>query len=576
MKKIIRRRALAANPCEIDGLPYFLKRAVAARGVTDAKQLRYELAQLLKPSLKGLDDALELLLEVLQRQGRVMIVGDFDADGATSTAVAVRSLRAMGYAHVEFIVPNRFEYGYGLSPEIVEVAAQWRPDLIITVDNGISSIDGVDRAHELGIKVLVTDHHLPGQQLPTADAIVNPNQDGCLFESKAAAGVGVIFYVMMALRGRLRSQGWFTQREEPNLASFLDLVALGTVADVVPLDFNNRIMVAQGLQRIRAGVACAGIRALLAVAGRDANKIVAADLGFAIAPRLNAAGRLDDMTLGIRCLLADSDAEAMNIAHELDQLNRDRRSIENLMQTEALHSLEQLNAELDGQLPQGLCLYREDWHQGVIGILASRIKDRLHRPVIVFADDGHGALKGSGRSISGIHLRDILDEVATSHPGLLSKFGGHAMAAGLSLEKAHLDEFSRAFNQVVKSHLGEDGLEAKIDSDGELDAADLSLDSAERIQLMGPWGQAFTEPVFDGEFRLIQQKLVGEKHLKMTLAHVNDEQNLIDAIAFNVDRNLWPSEDCDRVKLAYKLSINEFRGRRSLQLMVDYLEEYGS
>lgn len=575
MRKTIRRRQPPSNAFQSqldDSIPEFLRRVYFARGVTHGRQLNYELGHLLKPNLKGLPCALELLVEVLDRQGRILVVGDFDADGATSTALAVRSLQALGFADVEFLVPNRFEYGYGLSPEIVDVAAQRSPSLIVTVDNGISSIEGVRRAQALGIKVLVTDHHLPGEQLPPADAIVNPNQAGCGFESKAAAGVGVIFYVMMALRTHLRSLGWFSGgREEPNLAVFLDLVALGTVADVVPLDFNNRILVAQGLQRMRAGQVCPGIRALLSVAGRDPTKLSASDLGFAVGPRLNAAGRLDDMTLGIRCLLADSDGEATEIAQELDQLNRDRRAIETSMQKEALHSLDRLDSDLGGTLPHGLCLYRRDWHQGVIGILASRIKDRLHRPVIIFADDEHGALKGSGRSIAGIHLRDVLDEVATGHPGLLTKFGGHAMAAGLALDKSDLSAFTQAFNEVVTAHLGDDGLDAVIDSDGPLAKDEICLDYAERIERAGPWGQAFVEPMFDGEFLLVQQKLVGEKHLKMVLAPVDNAEHLIDAIAFNVDLDQWPGE-CQRVNLAYKLSVNEFRGRRSLQLLVEYME----
>lgn len=573
MIKTIRRRTPLVEPPVLAGVPEFLQRVFAARGVKAERELEYDLRHLLKPTLKGLPQALDLLVEVLDRQGRVLIVGDFDADGATSTALAVRSLRALGFTDVEFLVPNRFDYGYGLSPEIVDVAAQRAPELIVTVDNGISSVEGVDRAHDLGIKVLVTDHHLPGSTLPAADAIVNPNQEGCAFASKAAAGVGVIFYVMMALRAHLRELGWFgAGRAEPNLAKFLDLVALGTVADVVPLDFNNRILVAQGLQRMRAGQICPGIGAILSIAGRDLTKLCAADLGFAVGPRLNAAGRLDDMTLGIRCLLADSEGEAFESAKELDQLNRDRRAIETSMQQEALQSLNKLTAELDGQLPHGLCLYRQDWHQGVIGILASRIKDRLHRPVIVFADDDLGALKGSGRSIPGIHLRDVLDEVATANPGLLHKFGGHAMAAGLSLEKSQLGAFTQAFDEVVIAHLGANGLEAVIDSDGPLAQDEMSLEYAEHIERAGPWGQAFVEPVFDGEFLLVQQKVVGEKHLKLVVAPENNAQHLVDAIAFNIDRALWPQSQCERVRLAYKLSVNEFRGRRSLQLMVEYIE----
>ncbi|MBC6903870.1 single-stranded-DNA-specific exonuclease RecJ [Saccharophagus sp. K07] len=573
MRKLIKRRQATADLQAFPNTPAILSRLYAARGVTHEEQLQYELKRLLKPSLKGLEAALSLLVTALQENQRIMIVGDFDADGATSTALAMRCLRAFGHRNTEFLVPNRFEYGYGLTPEIVEVAAQRKPDLIITVDNGIASIQGVERAHALGIRVLVTDHHLPGAQLPDADAIVNPNQPGCDFLSKSAAGVGVVFYVMTALRTRLREIGWFNaERPEPNLASFLDLVALGTVADVVPLDFNNRILVAQGLQRMRAGLACPGIRAILSVGGRDWRKISATDLGFVVGPRLNAAGRLDDMSLGIRCLLADNEGEAQALAQELDMLNRDRRAIEAVMQKEAAANLEAMLVSMQGELPSGICLYREDWHQGVIGILASRIKDRWHRPVIVFADDEHGALKGSGRSIPGLHLRDILDEVATQHPGLLTKFGGHAMAAGLSLEKHHLELFSQAFASVVARHLGDRGLEPVIESDGELQADDFTLALAQQLEEGGPWGQAFPEPVFDGQFHVVNQKVVGEKHLKLVLAPASRPDMVVDAIVFNIDRAQWPNPNCQKVIAAYKLAVNEFRGTRSVQLMVDYLE----
>jgi len=573
MRKLIKRRELVADPSLFPNTPHILSRLYAARGVCGEEQLQYELKRLLQPCLKGLESALDLLVEALRKEHKILVVGDFDADGATSTALALRCLKAFGHQRVEFLVPNRFEYGYGLTPEIVDVAAQLRPDLIITVDNGIASVQGVARARELGMRVLVTDHHLPGAALPEADAIVNPNQPGCEFLSKCAAGVGVVFYVMTALRTRLRETGWFDEhRREPNLAAFLDLVALGTVADVVPLDFNNRILVAQGLQRMRAGHACAGIRAILTVAGRDWQKLSATDLGFVVGPRLNAAGRLDDMSLGIRCLLADSDAEAMALAHELEMLNRDRRAIEAAMQKEAAVSLEEMLVSLQGELPCGLCLYQEDWHQGVIGILASRIKDRWHRPVIVFANDEQGGLKGSGRSIAGLHLRDILDEVATCHPGLLHKFGGHAMAAGLSLERHRFDEFARAFAEVVARHLGDRGLEPMIESDGALGAEDFSLSLAQQLEAGGPWGQAFPEPLFDGQFHIVSQKLVGEKHLKLVLAPEGQNGTLVDAIAFNVDVTLWPNPQCQKIVAAYKLVINEFRGNRSVQLMVDYLE----
>lgn len=572
MQKILKRRTFQLQPEAFPTTIPVLQQIYSARGVRDEAELQYVLKRLHPPRLKGLDAAVELLSEALQQQQRILIVGDFDADGATSTALAVRCLTAFGCASVEFLVPNRFEFGYGLTPEIVEVAATLKPDLIVTVDNGISSVDGVARAQQLGIKVLVTDHHLPGAVLPTANAIVNPNQVGCEFVSKSAAGVGVVFYVMTALRTRLRELGWFQKRSEPNLAQYLDLVALGTVADVVPLDYNNRILVAQGLSRMRADLVCPGIQAIATVAGRSLAKVSAADLGFAVGPRLNAAGRLDDMSLGIRCLLADDAGEAMALAQELDALNRDRRSIETAMQKEAVASLEQMTETLLGELPSGVCLYREDWHQGVIGILASRIKDRLHRPVIVFADDDQGGIKGSGRSIPGVHLRDVLDRVATREPGLLTKFGGHAMAAGLSLDKQDFTRFSEVFAQVINDWLGEDSLQAVIETDGSLSRLDFTLELAEQLQDGGPWGQAFPEPVFDGAFALVQQRIVGDKHLKMVLAPTEDRQFTIDAIAFNVDLDEWPNPSCTEINAAYKLAINEYRGQRSVQLIIDYLE----
>ncbi|WP_370981485.1 single-stranded-DNA-specific exonuclease RecJ [Agaribacterium sp. ZY112] len=543
-----------------------------ARG-ENGEELDYSLKKLSSPLLmKGMSEAVALLEAAFKQGQRILVVGDFDADGATSIAVALRSLRALGAAHVNFIVPNRFEYGYGLTPEIVALAEQEKPDLLITVDNGIASIDGVAVARQAGIKVLITDHHLPGEQVPEADAIVNPNQRGCEFPSKNLAGVGVIFYVMLALRARLREINWFNEQGllEPNLAQFLDLVALGTVADVVPLDYNNRILVAQGIERIRAGLCCPGIVALLKVASRSPEKLSASDFGFAIGPRLNAAGRLDDMSVGIACLLSDDWPECLNIATELDALNRERRAIEASMQLDAIRDLQAL-AE-DGQGRNAVCLCRDDWHQGVVGIVASRIKDRLHRPVIAFADTGDGELKGSGRSIAGVHLRDVLDRVATSTPGLLSKFGGHAMAAGLSLPAARFDEFSVAFDVAVAQILTDELKEPVIWSDGALQSEQLSLLHAEAIRDSGPWGQAFPEPVFDGVFKLVEQRIVGAKHLKMMLTPEESSSLLLDAIAFNVDLELWPNQEQILVRLAYKLDVNEFRGRRSVQLIVDHLQ----
>lgn len=574
MQKIIRRRELVAPPSFNNQLPLLLQRVYGARGVTRDEELQHHLALLQKPNFKGLSEAVSLLADAVVAQARVMIVGDFDADGATSCALAVLALRGMGLASVDFLVPNRFEYGYGLTPEIVAVAAAQQPDVIITVDNGISSIEGVQAARDLGIAVIVTDHHLPGSELPDADAIVNPNQPGCPFPSKNLAGVGVIFYVMSALRTELRQLGWFAESgiPEPNMASFLDLVALGTVADVVPLDHNNRILVAQGLQRMRAGAARPGILALLEVAGRTPEKLVASDLGFIIGPRLNAAGRLDDMSLGIQCLLCDSPSLAREMALSLDELNRDRKAIESGMQKEALQMLQSVMVEDSDALPWGLCLFDESWHQGVIGILASRIKDRYHRPVIVFADAGEGQIKGSARSIPGLHIRDTLDAVAARHPGLLKKFGGHAMAAGMSLAQEDFAAFARAFDEEVRRQLSEDDLKAVLVSDGELSPEDFNLLIASQLREAGPWGQHFPEPLFDGEFFLVQQRLVGEKHLKMVLSLDTAGKQMLDAIAFNVDLQRWPDLQASRVRLAYRLDINEYRGRQTVQLMVEYLE----
>ena len=574
MQKTIRRRT-SAQPVEFQtAIHPLLQRIYSARGVQHERELQYQLANLHKPNFKGLPEAVSLLADAVVAQAKIIIVGDFDADGATSSALAVLALRAMGLSNVDFLVPNRFEYGYGLTPEIVAVAAAQQPDIIITVDNGISSIEGVEAARELGIAVIVTDHHLPGAYLPNADAIVNPNQPGCEFPSKNLAGVGVIFYVMNALRAELRQMGWFEESgiTEPNMASFLDLVALGTVADVVPLDYNNRILVAQGLQRIRAGVCRPGIKAMLEVSGKQANKLVASDFGFALGPRLNAAGRLDDMSLGIQCLMCESENLAREMAAQLDELNRDRKAIETGMQQEAMTMLQKtLQADAES-LPWGLCLFDETWHQGVIGILASRIKDKYHRPTIVFADVGDGEIKGSARSVPGFHIRDALDAVAARHPDLLQKFGGHAMAAGMSLTRENFGEFSKAFDDEVRRQLTTDDLQAVVVSDGELAAQDFSLPIATQLREAGPWGQHFPEPVFDGEFFLVQQKLVGEKHLKMTLAHDAQGQQLVDAIAFNIDPTRWPNAQAKKVRVAYKLDINEFRGNTTVQMLVDYLE----
>ncbi|PTU75837.1 single-stranded-DNA-specific exonuclease RecJ [Pseudomonas mangrovi] len=564
----IEARPLPAQLPDLGNLPPLLTRLYAARGVRSAEELDKGLARLIPyQQLKGIEAAVELLVEALERRSRILIVGDFDADGATASAVGVLGLRMLGAAQVDYLVPNRFEFGYGLTPEIVAVACERRPDLLITVDNGISSVEGVAAARAAGMQVLVTDHHLPGPQLPAADAIVNPNQPGCEFPSKALAGVGVIFYVLLALRARLRELGWFAARAEPNLAELLDLVALGSVADVVPLDANNRILVSQGLARIRKGFARPGLKAVLEVAGKQAARISSSDLGFILGPRLNAAGRLDDMSLGIECLLCEDEALAHDMAAQLDQLNQDRKAIEQGMQREALAQLKDLPLD---DLPFGLCLFEADWHQGVIGILASRLKERYHRPTIAFADAGEGVLKGSARSIPGLHIRDALDAVAARHPGLISKFGGHAMAAGLSLPQAHFGAFAAAFDAEVRRQLCAEDLTGRLLSDGQLGAEEFHLELARALRHAGPWGQHFPEPLFHGVFQLVQQRLVGERHLKMTLKSECGSVQL-DAIAFNVDRELWPNPQVRWAELAYRLDLNEFRGQESVQLLVTHL-----
>lgn len=569
--KIKRRHISQIN--SLDGsLHPVLQRVYAARGVESGAQLNYSLSAMLAAQMSGIEAACDLLAQTLRAEKLILVVGDFDADGATSTAVMLRALRMMGAARVDYLVPNRFDYGYGLSPEIVDVAAAREPALIVTVDNGISSLAGVDRANSLGIPVLVTDHHLPGEQLPAAAAIVNPNLNNDPFPSKSLAGVGVAFYLMAALRGHLRATDWFAEQglQEPNLAELLDLVALGTVADVVPLDHNNRILVDQGLKRIRAGKCVPGISALLEVGKRRREKIVASDLGFAVAPRLNAAGRLEDISLGIECLLSDDSSRALELAQQLDQINHERRQIEQEMKQQAFAELEKLEASLERQaVPAGLCLYREDWHQGVVGILASRIKDRFHRPVIVFADEGNGQIKGSARSVQGVHIRDALEHISTRNPGLISKFGGHAMAAGLSMPLASLKPFREAFADYVEQQLGETVGEKVIYSDGELPADQLGIQLAELLTQAGPWGQSFPEPLFDGVFRLLDRRIVGEHHLKMTLEHPAGKA--LDAIAFN-ETGQWMNSQTRMVRIVYKLDVNEFRGQRSVQLMVEHIE----
>ncbi|HGM6834089.1 TPA: single-stranded-DNA-specific exonuclease RecJ [Serratia marcescens] len=572
IKTQLRRRPAADDTHLPASLPPLLRRLYALRGVQAEQELERGVKGMLPwQQLDGIDDAVSLLQQALADGRRIMVVGDFDADGATSTALTVLALRSMGGASVDYLVPNRFEDGYGLSPEVVEQAAARGAELIVTVDNGISSHAGVDVAHAKGMQVLVTDHHLPGETLPAAEAIVNPNLRGCGFPSKSLAGVGVAFYLMLALRARLRDSGWFEQRAlaMPNLAELLDLVALGTVADVVPLDANNRILVYQGLNRIRAGKCRPGIRALLEVANRDARQLAANDLGFALGPRLNAAGRLDDMSIGVALLLSDDIAQARMLANDLDALNQTRREIEQGMQVEALQLCDQLE-RTSTELPYGLAMYHPEWHQGVVGILASRIKERFHRPVIAFAPAGDGILKGSGRSVPGLHMRDVLERLDMLNPGLMMKFGGHAMAAGLSLEEARFDEFRQRFGELVGEWLDPAMLEGVIWSDGELAMQELSLTTAELLREGGPWGQAFPEPTFDGKFRILQQRLVGEKHLKLMVEPLGGGP-LLDGIAFNVDTTLWPDSSVREVELAYKLDVNEFRGNRNVQLLIQHL-----
>lgn len=573
-KHIVRRDSDHHGSGGLADLHPILRRVYRARAVTDSGQLERSLEALLRAEeLTGLPAAVDVLAAAVSAGQRILVVGDFDADGATSSALAVRALRMMGAAFVHYVVPNRFEFGYGLTPEIVDVAAQWRPDTLVTVDNGISSLAGVEAAKRHGMRVVITDHHLAGDTLPNADAIVNPNQPGDRFPSKNLAGVGVIFYVMLSLRARLREQNWFRDNghDDPNLARLLDLVALGTVADVVPLDRNNRILVEQGLRRIRAGQCCPGISAILQIAGRSRSRLVASDLGFAVAPRLNAAGRLEDMSLGIECLLTDDPDHAMDIGNRLEALNQERRSIEAEMRDQAMADIERLHLDADSAgLPPALCIYDDGWHQGVIGILASRIKERLHRPVIAFAPGADGEIKGSARSVPGLHIRDALDAVAARHPELISKFGGHAMAAGLSLRRDDLDAFRQAFESEVRSHLSSDDLRGVVYSDGELAAEDLGLHLAQLLRDGGPWGQGFPEPVFDGVFDVLEQRIVAERHLKMLVRPASGGAAL-DAIAFNVTEHAWPRQP-GRVRLAYRLDVNDWRGQRNAQLVVEHME----
>lgn len=571
----IQQKQIAKNVSLIPEIHPVLQRIYALRNVTDSKQLDKTFKSLLPfDTLKGIDKACQRLLQALHAQQNILIIGDFDADGATSTALAVSALRVFGAENVSYLVPNRFAYGYGLSTEIVDVAKQAAPDLIITVDNGIASIDGVRHANELGIDVLVTDHHLPGEELPKACAIVNPNQPECDFSSKSIAGVGVIFYLMLALRRHLDNNGWFAAREEPlpNMGQFLDLVALGTVADVVALDQNNRILVEQGLVRIRQKKARPGILALIEVARRQADSLQASDLGFALGPRLNAAGRLDDMSLGIECLLSADLYKARELSQQLDDLNQERRRIEADMKDQARELLEKLTVKHNSELPLGVCLFDESWHQGVIGILAGRLKDRYHRPTIIFSLGDGGELKGSARSVNGLNIRDVLAAVDKDYQGLIIKFGGHAMAAGLSIRRDKFIDFQQAFVREVARHIDISMCSGDLYSDCSLTADDLTLGLAQILRESGPWGSYFPEPKFDNLFEILDQRIVGQNHLKLTLALASGSAP-VDAIFFNVDLEKWPNFRCKHIHALYKLDINTYQGVSKLQLMIESIIE---
>lgn len=566
-ERIIRRRPVAQDVTLPEDLHPLLRRLYAARNVRSAEDLKLTLDQLIPVSqLGGVDAAVALLCRHYAMGSGIVVVGDFDADGATSTALVVRQLRRLGFARVGFLVPNRFEYGYGLTPEIVQLAAAQQPGLIVTVDNGIASHAGVAAANALGMATLVTDHHLPAATLPDAAAIVNPNAPGEQFASKALAGVGVAFYLMAALTREMQVRG-LCARPAP-VADLLDLVALGTIADLVPLDRNNRVLVSQGLRRIRAGRCLPGIRALLEAANRPLASLVAADLGFQIGPRLNAAGRLDDMSIGIQCLLTDDPDSARQLAGRLSQLNLDRRELELQMQQEAMLAVADMRE--DASLPLGLCLFDETWHQGVVGLVASRVKDRVHRPVIAMARADEVSLKGSARSVPGVHIRDVLDAVASRHPGVIDKFGGHAMAAGLTLPAARLEDFRVAFAEEVGRWMTADDAKGIVHSDGELSPGELTLEVAQLLRESGPWGQAFPEPLFDGEFEVGAVRVLGERHLKM---QVRQGALACEAIAFrHFDHEDAPEvRPSQRVELAYRLDVNQFNGTQRLQLVVEHV-----
>ena len=542
-------------------------RILQARNIQAPEALSNSMKDLMHyRSMLGLNVAVNVLSDAILQGQRIVIVGDFDADGATSTALCILALNAMGHQNVQYIVPNRFDFGYGLSVPLVEIAhEEYQADILLTVDNGISAHEGVERANQLGIKVIVTDHHLAGDTLPNATAIVNPNQPDCAFMGKNSAGVGVAFYMLSALRAELQSREWFTShRPMPNLAEFLDLVALGTVADVVKLDQNNRILVYQGVERIKRKRCRPGILALLDVAGKVAEKLTVSDLGFILGPRLNAAGRLDDMSIGIECLIAQDPFVARQLAEQLDQFNRERKQIEQSMRDDAEAHLASLQLN-PNDLPPVLVLFQDSFHEGVIGIVAGRIKEQCYRPTIVFADAGDGELKGSARSIPGLHIRDALERVNTRHPTLIKKFGGHAMAAGLTLAASDLEKFECALSEVI-SELGSDlPKTAQVQTDGALHASQLELGLAKQLEQLCVWGQGCPAPIFDNVFTIINQRIVGEKHLKLLLSL---DGQTIDAIAFNVDVTQWPNLNCQEIHAAYSLNVNEFRGNETVQCLI--------
>ena len=555
-----------------DSIHPVLKRIYASRNIKSSEDLDYSLGSLIPyEELSGVDDAVILLQEMITQKKRILIVADFDADGATSCALAIRGLTAMGAEDVIYVVPNRFEHGYGLSPKIVDVALDHDPDLIVTVDNGISSISGVEHAKKNGIKVLITDHHLPGDKLPSADVIINPQLKEDKFPSKNLAGVGVIFYILLALRAKLKAEDWFDEKniKYPNLANLLDLVALGTISDLVPLDKNNRTMVAHGLKLMRKNKSKVGILAILNQSGRQLSTLTSGDLSFAIAPRLNAAGRLTDMSLGIECLLTDDKENATEMAKKLNQLNIERRQIQDNMEEQAFTEFEKYLQDTSKKIPHGICIYNQNWHQGVVGILAAKIKEKFNRPVIVFAQECQGILKGSARSITELHIKDVFDEIARLYPELILTFGGHAMAAGLTIEESQFDRFSDVFNKVVDRYISSDSLEDQCLTDGELSGDDFSLPLALAIQNAGPWGQSFPEPIFVGQFKILDKRVVGESHLKLKLQSRNN--NTLDAIAFNMTDDDWPSK-LEQITSTYRLGINNYRGHSQIQLFIEHIE----